>query len=69
MEDIMAANIQTVTQGQIEVGHESFKFALGVGIAFAAMIGLWATACMSSAVLSNGFGGTFKALFAAIIGS
>jgi hypothetical protein len=69
MEDTMAANIQTATQDQVKIGYESFKFALGVGIACAAMVGLWAAACMSSAVLSNGLGGTFKALLTVIIGN
>ncbi|HIP40127.1 MAG TPA: hypothetical protein EYG88_12220 [Desulfocapsa sulfexigens] len=64
----MTANTQTATRNQAEVGYETSKFALGVGIASAAMIGLWATACMASALLSNGLGGTVKALFTAITG-
>lgn len=65
----MAANIQTITQTQAKVGYETSKFALGVGMASAAMIGIWATTCMASVLLSNGLGGTFKALFTAITGS
>lgn len=64
----MAANTQTITQTQAKVGYETSKFALGVGIASAAMIGLWATACMANVLLSNGVIGTVKALFTAITG-
>lgn len=64
----MAAHTQTTTGVQAEVGYETSKFALGVGIAAAAMIGIWATACMASVVMSNGIGGTVKALLTAITG-
>lgn len=64
----MTTNTQTTTKKQAEVGYETSKFALGVGIASAAMIGIWATACMASALLSNGIGGTVRALFTAITG-
>ncbi len=64
----MTTNTQTTTRTQTEIGYETSKFALGVGIATAAMIGIWATACMASAVMSNGIGGTVKALFTAITG-
>lgn len=65
----MAANTQTITQTQAKVGYETSKFALGVGIASAVIIGLWAAACMTSALLSTGIGGTCKALFTAITGN
>ncbi|MBU1231454.1 MAG: hypothetical protein KKD01_09875 [Proteobacteria bacterium] len=65
----MAANTQTITQTQVKVGYETSKFALGAGIASAAMIGLWATACMASALFSTGLGGTLKALFIVITGN
>lgn len=64
----MTTNTETTIRTQAEVGYETSKFALGVGIATAAMIGIWATACMASAVMNNGIGGTVKALFTAIAG-
>jgi hypothetical protein len=64
----MTTNTQTTGRTQAEVGYETSTFALGVGIATAAMVGLWATACMASAVMSNGLGGTIKAMFTAITG-
>lgn len=65
----MTANTQTTTRNQTEVGYETSTFALGVGIAAAAMTGLWATACMVSVIMNNGLGGTIKGLFTAITGS
>ncbi len=64
----MTANTQTTTRNKAEVGYETSTFALGVGIAAAAMIGLWATACMASVLINNGIGGTIKGLFTAILG-
>jgi hypothetical protein len=64
----MTANTNTTTRTQVEAGYETSKFALGAGMAAAAMIGLWATACMASVLLSNGFVGTAKALLTAITG-
>ena len=64
----MTTNTLTTTRTQAEIGYETSKFALGVGIATAAMIGIWATACMASVLMSNGIGGTAKALFTAITG-
>jgi len=64
----MTANTNTTTKTQVEAGYETSKFALGVGMAAAALIGVWAVACMTSVLLSNGFAGTAKALLTAITG-
>lgn len=64
----MTANTITTSRTQVNAGYETSKFALGVGISAAAMIGLWATACMVSVLLSNGVVGTAKALLTAITG-
>ncbi len=65
----MTTNTQTTTRNQVDAGYETSKFALGVGVAAAAMIGIWASACMASAILDNGLGGIIRALFSAITGS
>ena len=64
----MTANTNTTTRTQVEVGYETSKFALGAGMAAAAMIGLWGTACMISVLLTNGIGGTAQSLLTAITG-
>ncbi|AGF77517.1 hypothetical protein UWK_00943 [Desulfocapsa sulfexigens DSM 10523] len=64
----MTANTITTTRTQVNAGYETSKFALGVGMATAAMIGLWATACMVSVLMNNGVVGTAKALLTAITG-
>ena len=64
----MTTNTNTTTRTQVDAGYETSKFALGVGMATAAMIGLWATACMASMLMSNGLVGTAKALLTAITG-
>ncbi len=64
----MTTNTNTASKTQVDAGYETSKFALGVGMATAGMIGLWAIACMVSVLMSNGFSGTAKALFTAITG-
>lgn len=64
----MTTNTNTTTRTQLDAGYETSTFTLGVGMATAAMIGLWATVCMASVLMSNGFAGTAKALFTAITG-
>ena len=64
----MTTNTNTTTRTQVDAGYETSKFALGVGMATAAMIGLWATACMASMLMSNGLVGTAKALLTAKTG-
>lgn len=59
----------TASRTQVDATHETSKFALGVGISSAALIGVWACACMISALMNNGVAEVAKGLFGAIIGS
>ncbi len=65
----MTANTQTVTKTKVDVGYETTKFALGVGIAAATMVGIWAVVCMASVMLDTGLGGVVRGLIGAITGS
>lgn len=52
----MTTQTTTTQKTRIDVGQEAGKFAVtGIGIT-AALIGLWATACLMVAFLSNGVG-------------
>ena len=60
----MRAN--TTDRMQIDAGHETSTFALGVGISASALVGIWACACMISALMNNGIVEVVKGLVGAI---
>ena len=62
----MTTNTNTTTRTQIDAGYETSKFALGVGISSAALVGLWACACLISALMNNGIADVAKGLLGAI---
>lgn len=64
----MTANTYTTTRTQADVGYEASKFAMGTGMVMAALVGLWGTACLVSALVSVGPMNVVKAYFAALIG-
>ncbi len=64
----MTTNTQTTTRNQVDAGYETSKFALGVGMTMAALIGLWGTACMASALVNAGPLNVLKGYFTAVIG-
>jgi hypothetical protein len=64
----MNTNTQTTTNTQIDAGNETSKFALGLGISMAALVGLWGTACLVSAMLSMGPLNVVKGILTAILG-
>lgn len=49
----MTTHTNTAVTTQTSVGYETSKFALGVGISAAALIGIWASACMISALMNH----------------
>ncbi len=66
----MTGKTQTeLIDNQVDVIDETTKFTLGVGIAAAIMVGIWAVTCMASVMLNNGSGEVFKGLFTAITGN
>ncbi len=62
----MTTNTNTTTSTQVDAGYETSKFALGVGISAAALIGLWACACMISALANHGIVEVAKGLLGAL---
>ena len=64
----MTANTHTITKTQVDVGYEASKFALGTGMVMAALVGLWGTACLVSALASIGPMNVVKGYFTALIG-
>ncbi len=61
----MRTNTATTQKSQVELGYETTKFALGTGIVMAALIGIWASACLISALVG---GGVVKGFITAITG-
>jgi hypothetical protein len=68
MEDTMTTNTQTTTRNQVEAGYETSKFALGLGITMAALVGIWGTACLASAMISMGPLNVVQGYLTAVIG-
>lgn len=64
----MNANINTTTRTQAEVGYEASKFALGTGIAMAALVGVWGAVCLVSAFVTVGPLNVLKGYLTAMIG-
>jgi len=64
----MTANTNTTTRTQVEAGYETSKFALGTGMAMAALVGIWGTACLLSALVSVGPLNVVKGYLTALIG-
>ena len=68
MEDAMTANTQTTTKKQVDAGYETSKFALGTGMAMAAIVGIWGTACLVCALVSVGPMNVVKGYLTALLG-
>ena len=64
----MTTNTNTTTRTQVEAGYETSKFALGTGMVMAALVGIWGTACLVSALVSVGPMNVVKGYFTALIG-
>ncbi len=63
----MNTNTTTMTT-QVDATYETSKFALGVGLSMAALVGLWGAASLISALASNGPAGLVKSYLTAVIG-
>jgi len=61
-------NTNTASRTQVDATYETSKFALGVGLSMAALVGLWGVASLVSALASNGPVGLAKSLLTAITG-
>ncbi len=64
----MTTNTNTITQTNTDAGYETSKFALGLGMSMAALVGLWGTACLVSALMSNGPLNLVKSYLTAVLG-
>ena len=64
----MAANTNTRTETKIDVGYETSRFGLSVGIGLTALIGLWGVACLMGGLATNGVGGMLKGYLTALTG-
>ncbi len=52
----------------VNVGEETSKVALGIGIALAALVGLWGTACLIGGLASSGILDTGAGYVKAVLG-
>ena len=64
----MTNRMETVKETQVDAGYETSKFALGVGITMAALVGVWGTTCLVSALSGNGPIALMRNYFSALIG-
>ena len=60
----------TLTQGtRIDMGYETSRFVLNVGIWTAALIGTWGLACLIGGLVTNGPAGLLRGFIIAVTGS
>ena len=64
----MTTNTNTAQRTQVDAAYETSKFALGVGLTMAALVGIWGAASLISALASNGPVSLVKGLFTAVTG-
>ncbi len=64
----MKTNTRTAINTQIDTGYETSKFALGVGLSMAALVGLWGAVSLISALVSNGPVSLVKSYLMAVTG-
>ncbi len=66
----MNTNIKTyeTTNNHTNVKDETSRTALGIGIAMAALIGLWGVACLIGGIASSGIGGIVVGYIKAVTG-
>lgn len=64
----MNTNINTAKKTEVEAAYETSKFALGVGIIMAALVGIWGVASLVSALSTNGPVDLVKSYLTAVIG-
>ena len=62
----MNANTITRTEHNADIGYETSKFAMNVGIGTAALIGIWGVACLVGGLVANGAGGLLAGYLSAI---
>lgn len=64
----MTYKIESAKKNQVDSGYETSKFALGVGMIMAALVGIWGSACLISALAGTGPINLIKSYFTAILG-
>lgn len=65
----MRTNAQVTQKTRTTAGYETARFALGTGFTMAALVGIWACACMIGALANTGLSGVVKGLITAITGA
>ncbi len=64
----MRATSTAKTETRTDVGYEVSRFTLGVGMALAALIGMWGFACMIGGLATCGGGQLLRGFLTAITG-
>ena len=64
----MTTHTQTAKKTQVDAGYETSKFALGVGLCMAALVGLWGFASLISGLAGNGPVNLVKSYLTALTG-
>jgi hypothetical protein len=64
----MTTQIINKTETKTDVAHETSKFSVGLVVTMAALIGIWAVACLIGGLASGGLGNLIKGYISTIIG-
>lgn len=65
----MRTTTLTNKETKIDTGYEASKFALATGFTMAALVGIWACACIISGLVSGGMGEVVKGFISAVTGA
>ncbi len=65
----MTTQIINKEETKTDIGHETSKFTVGIVMAMAGLIGIWAISCLVGGIASAGLGGLVKGFISAITGS
>ena len=65
----MRTNTLTNKETKIDTGYETSKFALATGFTMAALVGIWACACIISGLVNGGIGEVVKGFISAVTGA
>ena len=64
----MTTQVINKTQSKTDVAQETSKFTVRIVMAMAAIIGVWAVACLIGGLASGGIGGLIQGYISTIIG-
>ncbi|WP_028580726.1 hypothetical protein [Desulfogranum japonicum] len=64
----MTIQVLKKQDAKVDIGHETSKFSLTIVMAMAALVSIWAVACLFGGLMSGGVGTIIKGYITAVFG-